>query len=102
MLAARAAIKSKAKCNMKIVRALFFAHGFVSCTLLVGVTIACADASSEQIIGDAAHRTARSSQSKDNLAGGGPLHLYPSQQSKHKDVTEKPQRPKKRNFRSGT
>jgi hypothetical protein len=81
---------------MKIGRApATFACIFVSCILLAYVNVARADLGGIGIIGDAAHRTVRNSQSSDDLAGGGPLHLYPSQQSEHEDVTEKPQRHRK-------
>jgi hypothetical protein len=73
-----------------------FARSFVSCILLECINVARADLGGNGIVGDAAHRTVRNSQSRDDLAGGGPLHVYPSQQSNHKDVTEKPQRRKKR------
>ena len=85
---------------MKVGRApAIFACSFVSCILLASINVARADLGGSGIIGDAAHRTVRNSQSRDDLAGGGRLHLYPSQQSKHEDVTEKPQRRKKRNCR---
>jgi hypothetical protein len=76
-----------------------FACSFVSCILLACINVALADLGGSGIIGDAAHRTVRNSQSTDDLAGGGLLHLYPSQQSKHEGVMEKPQRRKKRNCR---
>jgi hypothetical protein len=83
---------------VKISRApAVFVCGFVSCILLASIHVARADVGGNEIIGEAARRTVRSSQSRDDLAGGGPLHVYPSQQSIHKDVTEKPQRRKKRN-----
>ena len=84
---------------MKIGRALFIAYSIVSCVLLARVTVARADLGGDQIIGDAAHRTVRSSKSKDDLAkGGGPLHVY--RPSEHKDEyrTEKPVRRQKRSF----
>jgi hypothetical protein len=73
------------------------ACSFVSCILLACNNVALADLGGNEIIGDAAHRTVRNSQSRDDLAGGGLLHLYPSQQSKHEEVAAKPQRRKKRN-----
>jgi hypothetical protein len=85
---------------MKIGRAPgIIACSFVSCILLTSINVARAHLGGGGIIGDAAHRTVRNSQSRDDLAGGGPLHLYPSQQSKHEDVKEKPQRREKRNCR---
>jgi hypothetical protein len=82
---------------MRIGRApAIFAGSFVSCILLACNNVARADLGDGGII-DAAHRTVRNSHSRDDLAGGGLLHLYPSQQSKHEGVTEKPQRRKKRN-----
>lgn len=82
---------------MKIGRAPgIFACSFVSCILLACINVALADLGGSGIIGDAAHRTVRNSQSTDDLAGGGLLHLYPSQQSKHEGVMEKPQRRKKK------
>ena len=83
---------------MKIGRAsAIFACSFVSCVLLACINVARADLGGTGIVGDAVHRTVGNSESRDDLAGGGPLHIYPSQQSNHKDVTEKPQRHKKRN-----
>ena len=84
---------------MKIGRAPgIFACGFVSCILLACIDVARADLGSNGIVGDAAHRTVRNNQSRDDLAkGGGLLHLYPSQQSKHEGAMEKPQRREKRN-----
>lgn len=88
----RPAIQTEGKCTMKIGRApAIFACSFVSCILLAYINVARADVGGNGIISDAAHRAIRKSQSRDDLAGGGPLHLYPSQQSKHEDVTEKPQ-----------
>ena len=60
-----------------------FAFSFVSCILLACKDVALADQGGNETIGDVAHRTVRNSQSRDDLAGGGLLHLYPSQQSKH-------------------
>jgi hypothetical protein len=79
---------------MKIGRALFFAYSIVSCALLARANVVRADVVGDQIIGDVAHRTARSSKSKDDLAkGGGFLHVYgPSEQY----GTEKPVPRKKR------
>ena len=82
---------------IKIGRALFFAYSIVSCVLLARANVARADLGGDQIIGDAAHRTVRSSKSKDDLAkGGGLLHVY--RPSEHKDEygTEKPVRRKKK------
>jgi len=96
----RPAFQTEGKCTMKIGRApVIFACGFASCILLACIDVARADLGDKGPIGDAAHRTVRNSQSSDDLAGGGPLHLYQSQQSKHEDVTEKPQRCKKRSCR---
>lgn len=95
----RPAIQTEGKCTMKIGRAPgIFACGFVSCILLACIDVARADLGSNGIVGDAAHRTVRNNQSRDDLAkGGGLLHLYPSQQSKHEGAMEKPQRREKRN-----
>ena len=93
----RPAIQTEGKCIMKIGRApAIFACSFVSCILLACINVARADLGGNGIVGDAAHRTVGNSQSRGDLAGGGSLHLYPSQQ-RHEDVTEKPQRRKKRN-----
>ena len=82
---------------MKIGRALFIAYSIVSCVLLARVNVARADLGGDQIIGDAAHRTVRSSKSKDDLAkGGGPLHVYRSSEHKDEYRTEKPVRRKKK------
>jgi hypothetical protein len=94
----RPAIQTEGKSTMKIGRApAIFACSFVSCIPLACINVARADLGGNGIVGDAAHRTVGNSQSRDDLAGGGPGHLYPSQQSKHEEVTEKPQRRKKRN-----
>jgi hypothetical protein len=89
---------------MKIGRApAVLVCGFVSCILLASINVARADVGGKGIIGDAARPTVRSNQSRDDLAkGGGLLHVYPSQQSNHKDVTEKPKRHEKRKCRYGT
>ena len=81
---------------MKIGRALFIAYSIVSCVLLAGVNVARADLGGDQIIGDAAHRTVRSSQGKDHFAGGGPLHLFRSSAGKDEYRTVKPVRRKKK------
>jgi hypothetical protein len=79
---------------IKIGRALFIAYSIVSCVLLARVNVAHADLRNEQTIGDGAHRTVRSSNSKDDLAkGGGFLHVYPP--SEHKDELRR-----KKKFRS--
>jgi hypothetical protein len=87
---------------MKIGRALFIAYSIVSCVLFARINVARADLGGDQTIGDAAHRTVRSSKSKDDLAkGGGLLHLYRSSEHKDEYGTEKPVRRKKgRAFRS--
>ena len=80
---------------MKIGRALFIAYSVVSCVLFARVNVACADLGGDQTIGDAAHRTIRSSKSKDDLAkGGGILHVYRSSEDEYR--TEKPVRRKKK------
>jgi hypothetical protein len=48
---------------MKIGRALFIAYSIVSCVLLAPVNVVRADLGGYHIIGDAAHRTVRSSKS---------------------------------------
>jgi hypothetical protein len=64
---------------LKIGRAPFFAYSIVSCVLPACVNVARAGVGGDQIIGDAAHRTVRSSKSKVDLAkGGGLLHVYRS------------------------
>jgi hypothetical protein len=83
---------------VKIGRALCFRYGIVSCVLFACVNVAGANLGGDQIIGDAAHRTVQSSKSKDDLAGGGPLHLFRSSEHKDQYGTEKPVRRKKRNF----
>jgi hypothetical protein len=81
----------------KIGRALFFAYSILSCVLLTRANVARADLGGDQFIGDAAHRTARSSKSKDDLAkGGGLLHVYRSSEHKDEYGTEKPVRRKKK------
>jgi hypothetical protein len=93
----RSVIQTKGKCTMKIGSApAICACGFVSCILLVCINVARADLEGNGIVGDAAHQTVGNSQSRGDFAGGGPLHLYTSQQ-RHEDGTEKPQRRKKRN-----
>ena len=80
---------------MKIGRALFIAYSIVSCVLFAGVNVARADLGGDHIIGDAAHRTVRSSKSKDHFAkGGGLLHVYRSSENEYR--TEKPVRRKKK------
>ena len=82
---------------MKIGRALFIAYSILSWVLLACVNVARADLGGDQTIGDAAHRTVRSSKSKDDLAkGGGLLHLYRSSEHKDEYGTEKPVRRKKK------
>jgi hypothetical protein len=82
---------------MKIGRALFFAYCIVSCVLFERANVARADLGSDQIIGDAAHRTVRSAKSKDDLAkGGGLLHVYRPLEHKDEYGTEKPVRRKKK------
>ena len=83
---------------MKIGRALFIAYSIVSCVLLARVNVARADLGGDQTIGDAAHRTVRSSKSKDHLAkGGGPIaRLFRSSAGKDEYRTEKPVRRKKK------
>jgi hypothetical protein len=84
---------------MKIGRALFIAYSIVNCVLFARVNVARADLGGDQTIGDAAHRTVRSSKSKDDLAKGGPLHLFRSSEHKDEYGTERPPvRRKKRNF----
>jgi hypothetical protein len=86
------------ECEMAIVkigRALFIAYSIVSCVLLARVTVARGDVGGDQTIGDAVHRTVRSSKSKDHLAkGGGLLHVYRSSEDEYR--TEKPVRRKKK------
>jgi hypothetical protein len=84
---------------MKIGRAPVIFACVASCIVLACINVARADLGGKGTIVDAALRTVRNRQSTEDLAGGGLLHLYPSQQSEHKDVAEKPQRRKKRNFR---
>jgi hypothetical protein len=80
---------------MKIDRAQLFPCCVVSCVLFAGVNVACADLGGDHIIGDAAHRTVRSSKSKDHFAkGGGLLHVYRSSENEYR--TEKPVRRKKK------
>ena len=62
---------------MKIGRALFIAYSIVSCVLLARVNVARADLGGDQTIGDAAHRTVRSSKSKDDLARRRPIARLP-------------------------
>jgi hypothetical protein len=84
---------------MKIGRALFIAYSIVSCVLFARINVARADLGGDQTIGDAAHRTVRSSKSTVDLAkGGGPLHLFRSSEHKDEYGTERPVRRKKRNF----
>jgi hypothetical protein len=69
----------------------------VSCVLPACVNVARADLGGDQIIGDAAHRTVRSSKSKVDLAkGGGLLHVYRSSEHKDEYGTEKLARRKKK------
>ena len=83
---------------MKIGRALF-AYSIVSCVLLARVDVARADLGGYQTIGEAGHRTIRSSKSKDDLAkGGGLLHVYPPWEHADEYKTQKPVRRKKRQF----
>ena len=80
---------------IKIGRALFFAYSIVSCVLLARANVARADLGGDQTIVDAAHRTVRSSKSKDDLAkGGGLLHVYRWSADEYR--TEKPVRRKKK------
>ena len=80
---------------MKIGRALFIAYSIVSCVLFARVDVARADLGGDQTIGDAAHRTVRSSKSTDDLAkGGGLLHVYRWSADEYR--TEKPVRRKKK------
>ncbi len=82
---------------MKIGRALFFAYSIMSCVLLARANVARADLGGDQVIGDAVHRTVRSSKSKDDLAkGGGLLHIFPSSEHKDEYRIEKPVRRKKK------
>jgi hypothetical protein len=85
---------------IKISRTLFIAYSIVSSVLLACVNVTRADLGGDHAIGDAAHRTVRSSKSKVDLAkGGGLLHAYRSSELKDEYGTEKPVR-RKRNFRS--
>ena len=80
---------------MKMGRALLIAYIIVSCLLLARVNVARADPGGDQIIGDAAHRTVRSSKIKDDLAkGGGLLHVYRLSEQKDEYRTAQPVRRK--------
>jgi hypothetical protein len=70
---------------IKISRTLFIAYSIVSSVLLACVNVVRADLGGYHIIGDAAHRTVRSSKSKDHLAkGGGLLHVYHSSEDEYR------------------
>src|SRR5207248_2386325 len=66
-----AGLEAFGRCAGTLLGALTVCAGIVSCLLIASVDVAPADVGGDQIIGDAAHRTVRSSKSKDDLAKGG-------------------------------